>query len=176
MSVEERTSLYSGIYSKEGVVGQNLCFGATSGAWPAAQRAIYYPHRIPYACVAYKFYWQNGATAATDTVQMGLYLPDGTDGGPSTRLINGTGAVASGINVCQYDDFTDVPLAAGWYWLAVLVSGTTTTFFRGTYATLGRGAGIYQQASLASLPNPAVPAAPAAGVYPNAGIVHRAAP
>ncbi len=176
MSVAERNSLYISLFSKEGVMGQNGCFLPASGTWPAAQRAIYYPLRIVAPGTIYQFFWLNGATASTDTVQLGLYAADGTDAGPSTRLINGTATTASGINVCQYDNITDYPIGPGVYWLAVLVSGTTTTLFRGNFANLGRGTGIYQQASLAALPNPAVPAAAGNGAYPVAGLVMRSAP
>ena len=176
MSVQERNSLYISTWSKEGVMGQGGNFSPSSGAWFAAQRALYYPVRVPMPGTVYKLFWLNGATVGTDTVQAGLYLPDGTDGGPSTRVINGTGAVSSGTNACQYDDITDFPIAPGWYWFALLSSGTTTTVFRGNYANLGRGAGIYMQSSLATLPNPAVPIASTTGVYAVCGLVMRSAP
>ncbi len=176
MSVAERNSLYISTYSKEGLIGQGGNFSPSSGVWMAAQRALYYPLRITAPGTVYQFFWLNGATVGTDTVQMGLYLPDGTDGGPSTRIINGTGIVSSGINACQYDNITDFPIGPGVYWLALLSSGTTTTFFRGNFANLGRIGGIYQQASLATLPNPAVPAAAATGHYAICGLVMRSAP
>ncbi len=172
----ERNSLYISTYSKEGVAGRNVSFTPVSGTWTTAQKALYYPVRIVAPGTIYQLFWQNGATVGTDTVQMALYLPDGTDGGPSTRIINGTGIVSSGANVCQYDDITNYPISPGNYWLALLSSGTTTTFFRGSFATFGRGTGIYSQLSLASLPNPAVPIASTIGYYAVCGLVMRSAP
>ena len=113
MSALLRNSLYISNWSKEGVVGQGGLFTPSSAIWPTAQRAFYYPLQIHAPGTVYQLFWQNGATVGTDTMQMGLYAADGTDGSPSTRLINGTATTTSGANVCQYDDITNYPIGPG---------------------------------------------------------------
>ncbi len=175
MSVVVRNSLYISNFSREGVCGQGPIFGPASAVWVTAGLIRFFPLRIEAPGTVYKMFWMNGATVGTDTMQMGLYLSDGTEGAPGTRIINGTATTTSGINACQYDNITDYPIGPGWYWLAQLSSGTTTTVFRGTYGSTGRGASIYQQ-TIAALPATATPIAVASAVFTVAGLVMRSAP
>ncbi len=139
------------------------------------QRAFYHVVNIETPGIVYRFFWLNGATAATDNVQIGLYLPNGTDGGPGTALKLGTSTLASGINVCQYDDIADTAVAAGIYWIGQWVGGTTTTLFK--VAPAVRMAGSYMESSLVSgLPATATPIQSVGGVAAVAGLVMRSTP
>jgi hypothetical protein len=66
---------------------------------------------LPTATVVRRFFWSNGATAATNTVQVGLYNDD------LTSFLLGTATVASGTSALQFDNVTDTaiaPVATGW--------------------------------------------------------------
>lgn len=132
-----------------------------SATFPAVQRAHYWPIVIPAACTIYRFFWLNGATASTDNIQVGIYNDNdaGTDG-PGTAILRGTSTLASGANVCQFDNVTDTALDKGRYWLALWGSGTTTTMFRVSLsASIQRFLSCYIESSLAGgLPATATPA------------------
>ncbi len=132
-----------------------------SATYPAVQRAYYFPIVLAQPCTAFRLFWLNGATASTNNIQIGIYNDNdaGTDG-PGTSVVLGTSTLASGANVCQFDNITDTALYPGRYWLAIWGSGTTTTIFRtAPSATLQRGMNCYLESSLASgLPATATPA------------------
>lgn len=149
-------------WSQEGFGLSKLIAAApSSSTYPATQRAYYFPIVVPVACTIYRFFWLNGATASTNNIQVGIYNDNdaGTDG-PGTSVLLGTSTLASGANVCQFDDVTNTALYPGRYRLAVWGSGTTTTLFRAApSSTLGRGLNGYLESSLASgLPSTATPA------------------
>lgn len=150
-----------------------------SATYPSAQRAYYYPVVIPVACTIYRFFWLNGATASTDDIQVGIYNDNdaGTDG-PGTALLRGTATLASGANVCQFDDVTDTPLYPGRYWLAIWGEGTTTTLFRvAPTAATHRMFNGYLESSLASgLPATATPAQNATPYIPVFGFTTISSP
>lgn len=154
MSIVVRPSVLVSPYSREGALDGST---PASAAWPAANRAFYQPIRLPRQATVRKLWWLNGATVGTDNVQMGVYLPDGADGAPGTRVIAGSATLSSGANSLQFDDITDVTLAAGTWWLAMWANGTTTTVFR----VGGRsGGGQYLESGLSGgLPATATPAA-----------------
>lgn len=156
-------SAFVSTYSNEGMTvwnAHNLSVPASS-TYPATNRAYYYPIVVPQACTIFRFFWLNGATASTNNIQVGIYNDNdaGTDG-PGTAVLRGTSTLASGANVCQFDNVTDTAIYAGRYWLAIWGSGTTTTLFRSApSATLSRGDNGYLESSLASgLPATATPA------------------
>jgi len=175
MTMTERNSLLISTWSKEGPVGHAGGSAPTSGAYPAANRAHYYPLRIARSGTVRKLWWMNGATVGTDNVQMALYRADGVDGGPGNLVVAGTSTLTSGANAPQYDDITDAPIAAGTYWVAVWANGTTTTMFR---SNVYRGWGVYIESSLTGgLPATATPAAPGSTNFtPLIGLQMRAAP
>lgn len=104
---------------------------AASATWPTANRAYYYPVVISQPCVAYRFWWLNGATVGTNNFQVGLYRDNdsGTDG-PGTSIVLGTSTLSAGANICQFDNITDTAIPAGRIWLAIWGNGTTATLFR----------------------------------------------
>src|SRR5262245_30883106 len=150
-------------YSREGNMGlTTTAFGTpASSTYPATNRAHYFPVVVPVACTAYRLFWLNGATASTNNIQVGIYNDNdaGTDG-PGTSVVLGTSTLASGTNVCQFDNITDTALYPGRYWIAIWGSGTTTTIFRiSPSATLSRWQNGYIESSLSGgLPSTATPA------------------
>lgn len=121
-------------YSKEGGIGRAPVgpSAPSSGTFPSANRALYFPIIVPVQTTLSRFFWLNGATASTNNVQMGLYLDDGTAGAPGSSFLLGTSTLAAGASVCQFDNVTDTIVPPGRYWLALWCNGTTTTFLRNT--------------------------------------------
>lgn len=106
---------------------------------------------LPTPTVVRRFHWSNGATASTNTVQVGIYNDD------LTSFLLGTATTSSGANALQFDDVTDTPISAGRYWMAVVVSGGTATLMRST-SVFSHGAAIYSMAAARPLPATLVPA------------------
>jgi hypothetical protein len=114
---------------------------------------------LPTATVIRRFYWSNGATAATNTVQVGIYNDD------LTSFLLGTATVASGTNALQFDNVTDTAIGAGRYWMALVVNGASATIMR--CSALGyHGSGFYTMAAARPLPATLVPAAVAVATSP----------
>ncbi len=171
-----RNSLMITPWSREGFMPLAANAVPASAVWPAAQRAYYQAARIENPGIVYRLCWLNGATVGTDNAQIGIYLPNGTDGGPGTALKLGTSTLTAGANACQYDDIADTAIAAGVYWLAHWCSGTTTTVFK-TAPSAMRPFGMYMESSLASgLPATATPVQATTAACPVSGLVMRSSP
>lgn len=171
-------SMMVGPYSKEGIyAGANEQSAPSSGTIGSPNRAFYHRVFIPSACIAYKFFWLNGATASTNNIQMGLYYDDGGNQ-PGSSLILGTSTLAAGANACQYDNITDTWIGPGIYWLALWCNGTTTTVFRRAGGASLAFPGHYIESSLTGgLPSTATPAAAGASARVCVcGIVTRSTP
>lgn len=132
-----------------------------SGAWEAANRAVYFPLIVPAPCVIRRLWWVNGASvSASYTIDCGLYADAGYK--PGARIVS-TGDTAQGTatNV-QFVDVADTAIAPGRYWLALACSATGATFFRGAatgLAPLGADAAMRMNQSTARpLPATATPA------------------
>lgn len=144
-----------------------------SAVWQTANRALYMPLYIERPGIVTKFWTYNGAAVAGN-IDIGLYREDYT-------LISSKGSTAqAGTNVLQEFDVTDFAIVPGVYFLGLVSSSTTATFF-GT----GTGGGIsgflrcmgvtQQDLGATTLPAPAVPAVLGSGVsnLPDAGIAFR---
>jgi hypothetical protein len=154
---------FVGPHSIHGYYGELMDNSATavSAAWPSAQRAFYFPLIISQPCIAYRFFWLNGATVGTDNLQVGLYNDnDSGDDGPGTSIVLGTSTLSAGANICQFDNIADTAIPARRIWLAMWGNGTTATVFRHAPSnTLVRVTSGYIQGSLAAgLPATATPA------------------
>ncbi len=171
-----RNSLYITPFSREGEMARSKSTSTTpTSSTSTGSRAYYHVVNIENPGIVYRFFWLNGATVGTDNVQMGLYLADGTDGGPGTALKLGTSTLSAGANACQYDDIADTAVAAGLYWIAQWISGSTATLFRSSTAV--RMYGSYMQSAIAGgLPASATPIQQAGNFVPVAGLVMRSAP
>lgn len=144
-----RTSLWVSSFGKETMTpGSNT---APASATLTTDLAYIVRIVLPTATVIRRFYWANGATAATNTVQIGVYNDN------LTSFLLGTATTASGISALQFDNVTDTPISAGRYWMAMVVNGTTTTIMRVTAAS-NHGSAIYSMASGRPLPSTLVPA------------------
>lgn len=146
-------------------------FALGSAANPTAQRVFYVPFTLRTGVTVYRFFWANGTTASTDTVQVGVYDDQ------YNSVVLGTGTTATGASVPQFDNVTDFSLPRGRYFMALVCSGTTTHFLRSANAAaVARMTGVVQQAGQATLPATMVPAQLASAYVPLFGLALRASP
>lgn len=144
--------------------------GATpaSGAWPAANRAIFVPLTLSAPFRTAKAWWANGATA-TGNVDCGVYTPGGT-------LLGSTGSTAqAGTSVVQSATLA-LTLLPGNYYLALSLSSTGTLLrTSGLSSAVGSpAAGLAQMASAFPLPASATLAAVSSSYVPLFGITSSA--
>lgn len=140
-----------------------------SAAFSAANRCYYFPFQIEQPDIINKFWWANGATVGTDTIQCAVYRDD------YTQLLLGASVTSAGANDVQFDDVTNTLIVPGRYYFALSCSGTTATFLRTAPATLSWtiSVGVYQQATAKPPPNPMVPVQITNGYIPLCGIQFR---
>lgn len=121
--------------------------GTTSGAWPAANRAIYVPFHVLNNYTVVKLGIRNGTTV-TGNVDVGIYDANGT------RLISSGSTAQAGTSTVQEFDVTDTTLTPGWYYLAAAMDGAGHTFRVAPSVGVGwmRCLGMYQQATAFPLP------------------------
>jgi len=113
---------------------------------------------VPTPTIVKRLYWANGATASTNTVQVGIYNDD------LSSFLLGTATTSSGASALQFDNVTDTAIRAGRYWLAIVLNGTTATLQRANNTTLRIGS-LYIMAAARPLPATLVPAT-GAGILP----------
>ena len=131
-----------------------------SGAWPAANRAIFIPFRLPKAQTVVQLASLNG-TAVSGNVDMGIY----TMGGSKVVSIGTT--VQTGTSTIQIYDIADTLLAPGYYMLALALDNTTGTFFRFVpSAQWATTMGVQQMASAFVLPSSVTYATPVSAYVP----------
>jgi hypothetical protein len=130
--------------SKE-AMGNGTINGANSAAWPAANRAIFFPFWIAHPYPVARLFWCNGATVSGN-VDCGIYSADGTK-------ILSTGSTAQAtINVVQ-SVAASLLLTPGSYHAALAVDNATATMFANTPGSgLSSMLGMAQQASAFALP------------------------
>lgn len=90
-------------------------------AWPANNRALYFPIHMPAGFTVARFMVANGANL-TGTVDIGIYSIEGT------RLLSAGNTARSGASSVQYIGVTDTYFPAGHYYLAQVASSTTGTY------------------------------------------------
>lgn len=94
-----------------------------SGAFPAANDAIYIPVPIKFQVRVRSIYWINGNTA-TGNVDAGIYTKAG-------GRIYSTGSTAqTGTSTPQWVNMTDFVLGPGMYYLAIALSSSSGTLQR----------------------------------------------
>lgn len=139
-----------------------------SGAWPAANRALYVPVSIANPFVIEFFWTYNGSTASGNR-DIGIYDYAGN------RLQN-TGSVAqSGTSTIQTHSVTATEYPPGVYFLAIVHSDATGTYFRITQSLNGlRMCGVRQEAlGSTALPSTFTGSLPASSYLPVFGIGQR---
>lgn len=134
-------------------------FAVTAGAlgvpasvvWPAAQTALFFPFRIAQDILVKGFFWMNGTTVNGNT-DCGIYSVDGT------KIIS-TGAIAQATtSATQVSALgTAKVLSADVYYLALLSSSATATYFSSTVLGVEelRHCGVTKQ-TLAGVTLPAI--------------------
>lgn len=101
------------------ITGSNASIAGDT--WPANDRALYYPLRMPERFTVARFMIAN-STNLTGNVDIGLYNAAG-------GLLVSTGStLRAGSAVCQFIGITDRLFPAGSYFIALLASSTTGTF------------------------------------------------
>lgn len=139
-------------YSPECPLADYLfCFAASapvSGAWPAANLALFFPFVLQGPAVCQGFWWMNGGTASGN-VDVGIYdyalNKAGSTGATVQAGTNALQAAAPAGGIFQ--------LPAGRYYLAVAASSATATLIRQAPSQQAmRMLGCFQQATAAPLP------------------------
>ncbi len=136
----------------------------SSGAWPAANDAIFVPFYIQQFTNVTRLYVVNG-TAASGNMDVGIYNGDGT-------LIISSGSTAqSGTNQPQFFNIADTMLAPGDYYIACSIDGTGGTVFRSNLSVIRmQEGGCAKATSAMPLPAIATLVASTSGLYPLMGI------
>lgn len=129
--------------------------GATSQAWPANNKAYYYPFTLGTWVTLYQFYFWVGATSSGN-IDVGVYTAE------KQKIISaGSTGMSATVNTVQTLNVTDTVLPPGDYLVAGACSTTAGTCFRSSQALADEIAlsllPIYEQASALALPDPAVP-------------------
>lgn len=138
-----------------------------SGIFPAANRVIYIPFRLPQPLVVQQLYCINGS-AVSGNVDVGVYTLDGT------KILSSGSTAQAGTNQKQLFNVTDTLLGIGAYYMGLTLDNITGTFFRfaptvqavltmfGLLAENPAGFGLPANASFASL---------ADAYYPQCGLL-----
>lgn len=144
----------------------------SSGAWPAANRALYLPFSIPEPVTVARMMYHPGTVAAN--IDIGIYSYAGA-------LLVSSGTVAKGTTAqVEFVNVTDTPLAAGDYYFALVNSNNTGNFHRiqsslPSAVPFMKHMGVLQEALGSTvLPSSMTPATPASDYYPLVGFTQSA--
>lgn len=157
------TSFEDAIFPTASILGHTNA--PASGVWTTGNTAVAIPFQVPYSITVVKLGWVNGSSAG-NAWDIGLY-----NASTNARLTSIGSTTGSGNSSWQWVNTADVTLVPGTpYWLAVNHATTTANNAFGTSAAnavLGFDllAKIKVQAvGAVTLPDPFVPADPAAAV------------
>ena len=141
---------------------------ASSGAYPASNRAIFIPFYVSKPTVIINAFAYNGATASGN-LDIGIYDIAGT------KLVSTGSTAQTGTNAIQTIALTSTEIGPGVFYLAIAMDNTTGTLFRQTFgvARLDQVTGIAQMASAFTLPATATFASVASDFVPLFGISTR---
>jgi hypothetical protein len=158
-----------GTWSYE-ALGYNLSVGATNFASTthpavATTQAVAWTLRLSDYFLVRRVWWVNGATASTDSADVGVYDIDGQ------LLVSNGGTAISGANSVQSVTVTDTLLPPGRYLVAHSQNGVTATTVAAALAVpLARAAGVWQMTSAYPLPSTWTSGALASAYVPLFGI------
>jgi hypothetical protein len=135
-----------------------------SSAWPAANRAILVPFRVPVPVTVYQMVMGSGATAAGN-FDIGIYDRLGN------RLVS-SGATAKSASVEQVLNITDTALLPGVYYMALAANGTNN--YNG-WTISGvtpymKAMGVRQASSAYTLPSTVTFETAASAYFPNISV------
>lgn len=143
-----------------GPVSRNAGLTPASTAWGAANQARYVPFLIPEPITIVKLLAYNGGTAAGNT-DIGLYDEVGN------QVVGIAAAAQAGTTAWQEFDIADTTISPGLYYVGLLNTTTTGTYFAMASKEWGQIMGCYSQAvGAGNLPSPATFAALDAAVVP----------
>jgi|KBSSwiStaDraftv2_1062776.scaffolds.fasta_scaffold22086_4 hypothetical protein len=94
---------------------------AGGAAWPANNRALYFPVHLPAPFLVARGYLVNDGNN-TGNVDIGVYTIGGT------RLVSSGSTARGSTNATQYIDLTDTWLSPGDYYWALVASSTSGVF------------------------------------------------
>lgn len=138
--------------------GMNVSTIAT-GAWPAANRAIYLPFRLIYPFSVAKMFTIIG-TDFSGSIDLGIYSHDGT------RLVSSGIGTPTAINSIYSVDITDTTLGPGLYYMA-MSNGIVGSFQRTAVGIRPmQNLGCLEQAGAHPLPSAAIFTATSANYFP----------
>ncbi len=139
---------------------------ASATAWPTANKGIFVPLRVSQTVTAVKMWVYNGG-AVSGNLDMGIYDES------YARLVSLGPTAQSGTNIIQEFDIADTVLSPGRYYMA-LVSSSASSQVMGRLAGIGsadwKALGLFEQASVGTLPATATPAVITANLLPLFGI------
>lgn len=142
--------------------------GTSSGAWIAADRAIYVPLYVPAPAVVVKLWWLNG-TSVSGNIDCALYRASDL-----SRVVTVGGVAQAGVSAVQEADVADTSIGSGVYLLALSADNAIGHVIRNTNELrIHRPAGVLQQASAYPLPATADPATLASAFVPMFGLALR---
>lgn len=148
-------------------IGSTANILLASAAWATANQARYVPFWVPEPLTIVKLLAYNGATAGGNT-DIGLYDAAGNE------VVGTAAALQAGTTAWQEFDITDTPIRPGLYFIGLLNTTTTGTYYAWATKELGRAAGVYSQAvGAGNLPATATFAALDAAVVPLVGMSTR---
>lgn len=139
---------------------------SASGAWPAANTAIFIPFSLTELMTALKITYL--INAASGNVDAGIYSLGGT------RIVSKGSTAAAGSGVWTTLDITDTILGPGTYYLAFAADNGTITLFRGRASTVPSALiGVAEMASAFPLPATVTLATPSADYFPDVMLTGR---
>jgi hypothetical protein len=132
-----------------------------SAVWGSANRAIYYPVRIPRSQLIARLFWANGATVSGN-VDAGVYTETGV------RLVSTGSTAQAGTLAIQEVAITPRFLQAGWVvYLALVLDNTTGAIIRANFGVQSSNMqhGVLSQNTAFPLPAPATMVTDASSGY-----------
>lgn len=132
-----------------------------SSAWPAANRALFFPIRVASPFLITKVAWLNGATV-NGNVDVGVYDILGN------QIVSLGSTAQATINAVQSGDIADTLLERSLYYIALASDSATATFFASApIALLLRSFGVQEMAAAFPLPATATFANPSSAYIPS---------
>ncbi len=145
--------LLDGWTTNVGVLSNGAATAST--AWPANNKAYFYPVSLGVFVTVYNFYFWVGATSSGN-IDVGVY-----DSEKNLLVAAGSTAMSATISTIQVVPCTDTVLSPGDYLIGGVCSTTVGTCLRSTNTMADElfmpTQAVYEQATALPLPNPCVP-------------------
>lgn len=158
------------VLSSHGYYNYAVTLSVASGAYPAANLALYVPIYLAEPATIYETWVATGTLTTSNATEIGVYTTGGT------RLFTTATTVATASDVVNSSGMTDYVLDAGTYYLAFGCDGTRAFIASSAAAGLYQSFGCLEQTGLtgANLPSTATFAAYTRAYLPVFGLNLRA--